>query len=650
MANPALPPGFVLEDDDTPPLPAGFVIEQPKRGAAAQVQARASQRRSSANNGELAQLITGKPANRAPATYNLTGVPGVSTQIGGLLDGLQHHALSPFHGAAQLVGHGVNAAANAVFPEGNGIREYVNRTVASDDAAMAEREAAYQARTEGNTGSYIGAVPGEVLPWMVGLGELRAAGLLPKITQGGAKGAVKKGGLLATEGALMGATQPVTEGDYASQKGAQVVTGAIAAPAIALGLRGAAAGAGGVRQAARYATPGGREKIANQRVAKMLGTDQATLQALRTQTGVPGYNLTPAQALATPEAVQAERVLRNNGMTAPAFAEVESANNAALRGQVERLAGTDADIAAARAARTAATAPYYQQLQGQRADPAQILAALESLNNSSLGVRPNIKSAASSLKSEIQSRLGPDGKIDADVLSGLHENAGSHLGPMASAQEKAALGPLRNTIADTLDAAVPGYRANLAAYARTSQPLTDMAAGRSLLGAIDNGGRDAGGNQAVSLTQIKTLLSKDDRAKFKMSPQARQQLEALRDVLQKRSVTNNTVAATGPGTAADTLRGFSSSPVGQRSASGLAGLLGASFGGLDGGLASLLLLEGANAANNAVARQVGRKAASAPLAADAIEAYRRDLARRQGGGGLLTQHGMPAFLLPYIER
>jgi hypothetical protein len=204
--------------------------------------------------------------------------------------------------------------------------------------------------------------------------------------------------------------------------------------------------------------------------------------------------------LATPEAVQAERVLRNNGMTAPAFAEVESANNAALRGEVERLAGTDADLAAAKAARTAATAPYYQQLQGQRADPSGILAALESLNNSSLGVRPNIKSAATSLRNEIESRRGPDGKIDADVLSGLHENAGSHLGPMASAQEKAALGPLRDTIADTLDAAVPGYRANLAAYARASQPLTDMAAGRSLLGAIDSGGRDAGGNQAVSLT------------------------------------------------------------------------------------------------------------------------------------------------------
>ena len=310
-----------------------------------------------------------------------------------------------------------------------------------------------------------------------------------------------------------------------------------------------------------------------------------------------------------------------------------------------RLAGTDADIAAAKAARKAATEPYYSQLPGQMADPAPILAQLEALTNSSLGVRPNIKSAATSLRNEIESRLGPDGKISADVLSGLHENAGSHLGPMASAQEKAALGPLRDTIADALDAAIPGYRANLAAYARASQPLTDMAAGRSLLSAIDSGGRDAGGNQAVSLTQVKSLLSKDDRAKFKMSPDARKALEAVRDALQQRSITNNTVAATGPGTAADTLRGGLSSPMAQRGISGVAATIGGLVGNVPGSLAALAASEGLLAANNAVTRKVGQKASNSLLAAEAIEAYKRDQMKR----GLLGKHGMPAYLLPYIQ-
>jgi hypothetical protein len=277
--------------------------------------------------------------------------------------------------------------------------------------------------------------------------------VLPKVANVAAKA-----GLLSAEGGLMGIASPVTrEGDYATQKAQQVGTGMVAAPLLAAGVHGGASTIRGVGRLGRYLTEGGREAIANERLAGLYGSDPQTLQALRGGAGVPGYELTPAQALATPEAVQTERVLRNNGLTAPAFAAQESSNNLALRNHVAGIAGTDADVAAAKAARKAATEPYYAQLPGQRVDPSSILAQLDSLNNSSLGVRPNIKSAAGSLRSEIESRIGPDGKIGADVLSGLHENAGSHLGPMASAQEKAALGPLRNTIAETLDAASCGY-------------------------------------------------------------------------------------------------------------------------------------------------------------------------------------------------
>lgn len=382
-------------------------------------------------------------------------------------------------------------------------------------------------------------------------------------------------------------------------------------------------------------------------MAGLLGDDPATIAALRAPVGVPGFNLSPAQALATPEAVQAERVLRNNGLSAPEFAAVDSANNAALRAEVARLAGTDADVAAAKAARKAATDPYYAQLAGQRADPAPVLARLDAIRGSGMGVNKQIKEAISGIRAEIESRIGPDGKIDADVLSGLNENAGSFLGPMASAKEKTALGPLRDTITDALDAAVPGYRANLAAYARTSQPLTDMASGRALLDAIDSGGRDAGGNQAVSLTQVKSLLAKDAKARYKMSPQARQQLEAIRDALQRRSISSNTIAATGPGTAADTMRGALSSPLAQRGLSGAAATIGGLLGNVPGSLLGLGLTEGVMAANNAVTRKVGQKAASAPLAADAIEAHRRRMALEQQG--LLGDYGLPRFLLPYTD-
>lgn len=545
-------------------------------------------------------------------------------------DALQHHAGSALHGAAQFIEHGVNAAAN-LLPDGNPVRGYVNRTVAADDAAIAKREADYQARTPDGTSAFIGAAAGEILPWIVGVGELRAAGMLPKVTATGAKGVAQKGGLLAAEGATMGAAQPVTEGDYGRQKLAQVATGAVAAPAI----RGVTKV---VRSGVRYVTPSGRDAIANERLAKMFGSDPATIQRLQAQgSSIPGFRPTVAQALATPEAVQAERILRNRGETAPIFANREASNNAAIRAQVGKLAGTDADIAAARAARDAATKPYYSSLPGVMVDPAPILNSLDALAASSLGVRPNIKAAANSLRAEIQSRLGQDGKIDAGVLSGLRENAASFLGPMASAQEKRALGPVADSIADTLDRAVPGYRANLAAYASASQPITDMQAFRALADAIDSGGRDAAGNQAVALSYLKSLLAKDAKAKFKMSPQARAQAQAMLDALQKRSVTNNTIAATGPGTAADLLRGAAGSPVNQRLGGGILALIGNAFGGAPTGIMALLASEVGQAANRNVVRRVGEKAADSQAAAEALRA-----AQQQQLPGPLAR-----YLLPY---
>lgn len=559
-----------------------------------------------------------KPVNNF---YTAAGAMGYGGQAG-VLDGLQHHLGNIPVALAQL---GVNS--------GDWIAEKLGKPKSANNRAdrvnewVRNREANYQARTDatpqGKAGSYAGAAVGEVLPWLTGLGALRTAGILPKIAGTGAGATAKKGGLLALEGAVMGGARPVTgDGSYGAQKATQIGIGAVVNP-VAVG------GANLTGKLARYATPGGRDAIANERLAELYGSDQATIAALQQQVGIPGFRLTPAQALATPEAVQAERILRNQADTAPLFANREAANNAALRDEAGRLAGTDADMIAAKQARTAATAPYYDQLPGQLVDPAPILQQLDSLAGSSMGVRPNIKAAANSLKSEILSRLDDGGKIDASILSGLRENVGSHLGPMASAQEKRALGPVADSIADTLDRAVPGYRANLAAYAYASSPIRDMEAGRALVTAIDRGGSDAAGGQAVTLNHLKSLLSKDDRAKYKMSPAARAKAEAMLKALQQRSVTNNTVAASGPGTAADTLRGAAGSPVGQWAQGGLAALLGGAAGGVDGGLMALLATGGIKATNNNITRRVGQKAASAEETAAAIEAYQRLLQRQQ---------------------
>lgn len=116
----------------------------------------------------------------------------------------------------------------------------------------------------------------------------------------------------------------------------------------------------------------------------------------------------------------------------------------------------------------------------------------------------------------------------------------------------------------------------------------------------------------------------------------------MRDALQQRSISNNTVAASGPGTAADVGRGGLPSWM-QRAGAQIAGGVGAGLGGLPGYLIAAGATEGAMAARNSVARKVGEKASSAATAADAIEAFQREQAKR----GLLD---IPEYLLPYTNQ
>lgn len=587
----------------------------------------------------------------------------IGSVIGGgtvdALDAFQHHLMNPLHGAAQLVDHGVDSAANAALPAGNGLRRYINQTVSSDDAAMAQREADYQARIPNGIPAAIGATVGEIAPWMYGVGELRAAGVLPKVApladvSGiGEKAAnlAAKAGLLSGEGAVMGAAQPVTGSDYWGEKGKQVGIGALAAPVMAAVINPAKNLLGGVL---KYATSNGRNMLADARVAKLYGTDANMLAQLRAAPSADGFVPTPAQALATPEAVQTERILRNNPQTAPAFAKAHSNQNAALNAIVEQLSGTDADMASAHAARTAATKPYYDSLAGNPVPTGGLRDALQLLQNSSMGVRPKIGQAIGNIIGTMDQYRNPQAgnAVDAGILSGIRENIHSYLGDNPTAQEKKALAPVADYIADHIDAYVPGYRGNLAAYATASQPINDMQAARQLRDAIAASTLDAGGNQNVDLTKVRALLAKDNREKFPMSPQARSKIEGILAALQQRSVTNNNIAASGPGTAADTLRGSSSSVLQRLAAQGAGGagaVVGSQFspgiGTLLGYLAATGAAEGVNSANNAVMRQVGQKAASAPATADAIDAY---LARKRNGGGFPSV--VPVGLVPWQQR
>ncbi|MES2295351.1 MAG: hypothetical protein V4527_18790, partial [Pseudomonadota bacterium] len=695
-----------------------------------------------ANNSDFANMISGKKKGPDSIIGNLTGQTrgqmkaygaGPALAIEDFFRASVKNASDAAIGTGQFIHKGVTATADAILPANNLLRQGIDRIDKRAPGILAKREADYQARVPDNAGSYAGAAVGQVAPWMVGLGEARALGLLPKIADAGPGllsklgNVARKGGLLALEGGAIGATQPVTgDGSYAQQKGSQVAIGALAAPALAGGLSGLGTASRVAGRAGQYLSPTGREAIANARVDRLLGNDPNALAALRTQSPIPGYQPTPAQLLQTPEAVQAERVLRNNGNTAPAFAAQESANNLALRNHVARVAGTDADMQAAAESRRNGPGAFWKQnladgaengrygraaahiaqFQGSRQmlrsefnilDEARKIAgqvqrgsvsqaegdaAIRALQPKSragqkaleqalgmidggmvnptrlithlneLAKNPNqtISGAANSALSAIAKNQDGQGWIHARVLDGVRQNIGTMLQHNAPAnmavgsREGAAFGPFQAKIRNAVERAVPGYRANLASYASHSQPINDMQAGRALLDAIDSGARDAGGNQAVSLAQVKALIAKDNHANYPMSPQARQQIQAVLEALQQRSITNNTVAAAGPGTAADVQRAIQASPLLLRILQLGATGAGGTFGGFAGAAAGAAAGEGAMALNNNIVRRVGQKAASGQAAASAIEANRQRLLQQGKKKPLID------LMLPYLPQ
>lgn len=148
----------------------------------------------SAKQGTFDDLI---PKKKAASRH--AGQYGITPYLIDTLDAAQHNAMNVLHGGAQLVTHGLSNLPG-------GVGDYFAGVAEKDDATLRQREADYQARTQDNPSSYLGAGAGQLLPWVAGAGALRAQGLLPV-----ANSTAAKAGLLATEGALMGASTPVTE-------------------------------------------------------------------------------------------------------------------------------------------------------------------------------------------------------------------------------------------------------------------------------------------------------------------------------------------------------------------------------------------------------------------------------------------------------
>jgi len=684
------------------------------------------------------------PTQVVQAPARLPGVLGTVNDFGNDLgDAFAHHVGNIPVGVAQLIAHGVKDSPLGIGMElgnrlGGGeagstdrIADALNHRL---DSLVKEREDQYQEAVPTNTASVTGAALGEVLPWLIGLGEARAAGLIPKATT-----TIQKLGQLAVEGGAIGAAQPVTSGpqlndmerlvaggdsgpSFAQQKALQVGVGAATGPV----LHGVGSGVSAVRRGVSDVLEHVRDPqaIADRQILARFGNDPQAVANLRTAVpDVPGERLTAAQANPSPEAVAQERALRNNPTTAADFVRGDNANNAARMDVIQKLAGTDADLEAAKLARKQAAAPFidqhltpatpairwndagkqiddalskpmtrgddYRALQEARGivakvkggtlqeddaypllqeleqgvgspraqkafadafgsidrnmiDPAPIVKQLALLRNTGQGVRATIRPALDAIANTLKESQNTRGKVPVDVLDSVRQNIKDYIvkpnGALASGQEIAALDPVKAKLTALIDAHAPGYSDYLATYARNSEPVNTMESVRKLLDPNSPHSLNAAGDPQLTITRLRQVLRGDDKARYPMSDAARQQLDAVRASLERRMISDNKLAASGPGTAADLQagqgsaigRGLFGDPLAGKPGAlsrsigiGLGGTLGHMVpvpgAGIAGAMLGGLLPEAAQGVNAKIAQRIGSTALDNQATADAIE-------------------------------
>ncbi len=473
----------------------------------------------------------------------------------GIVDGLQHRLIDVPAGIAQAVGnvvnHGVQVGATAFNRltgqegQGNAVSRYaagVAQRNAAKNQEMTDREAAYQARTEGNYGAMAGGAVGMVAPWVVGgvpkalaTAGGAAARVLPATARVGQK--VVSGG---TQGAIVGALQPATgEGSYWGQKGLQVGVGGVTGGA----LPAAAAGARGVYNVGRHVVAPG--SVARDNLVRNLGADASTLATLRNAPEyVPGETPTTAQVLANPRAVMTEKALRNNPEYKPQFEDIDNANNAARLDVLRRLGGTDEELLGAVQARRDAAAPFRSQnLPEDGSKLVDATPVIEVLQKRTLSANAAVRSAANEHLAIIKAQA-KKGKVPAYLLDDVRQEVGGMLAKHApqgvvGTKEAAKYAPVSAQIVRTLDRQVPGYRDYLGAYRDNSVPINTMETARRIVGPVDQRGLNSAGDSRLTLPALNTGLNRADKSRFGMSPQARQEVEGVRQSLQRESVSNS---------------------------------------------------------------------------------------------------------------
>lgn len=238
---------------------------------------------------------------------------------------------------------------------------------------VAEREASYQRMRErlGEEGFEGARLIGNILSPIANIPAIGAAQRLTQATTFAGR---------AAGGAAIGATgsilQPVSDApediaNFALEKTKQLGIGAILGGFVQGGIETIKGGATFLSNLAKPLSEKGRNDLIRKYVDDLAGEDkQKFIDALnKADEIVAGSRPTAAQALAGAEEVAPEAVnllaaqarIARTPQGAPIFARREAEQQAARLAELRTVGGTEADLAAAQAARTAATAPLREE-------------------------------------------------------------------------------------------------------------------------------------------------------------------------------------------------------------------------------------------------------------------------------------------------
>lgn len=496
-------------------------------------------------------------AHLAPDSWLRRGADAVLGNTADAAAGLDHHIGSLPLSLAQLAAHGAAAVGDAISPaqqnlsglitgkapQRSGVAGALDNASHGLDNYISQREQTYQAGIPTDVGSILGAAAGEVGPMLAG-GEASAGAKLANVADRATSFAQRAPILQkilsgAVQGGAYGALNPATNPDasFASQKLSQVGTGLLLGGAVPA----AGAAAGEVYNTVRpIVNP---KSAVRDYLGNLLG-DQAGAVAARLRsapTYVPGSVPTSAQAAGSVPLVQAEKALSNQAPDfKAALMDRDISNNAARLDALNKLAGTPADMQAAKEARRAAVDPFVSQyLNPQtRMDPADMMNTLQGLRFGPLGVNAQRAAKLDNLITSIQGATAADGTIGADMADAVRQEAGK-LSRGASGQNGLTYGPANDSIVQTIDRVAPGYPDYLRTYAQTSQPITDMGAASAMVDSLGSGARNSAGSPQVTLPALNAQLRKLNSLPYSVSPGMQDTLGGIQQDLQRASISNS---------------------------------------------------------------------------------------------------------------